>query len=325
MPKMKTIFSSIAATIAFAAASEVCAQEYPAKPIMVIVPWPASGIVDIAARAIGQKVQAELGQPMIIDNKPGAGGMIGADIVARAAPDGYTLLLTSSGLNMNAALGQKISKDVATAFAPIRAVAWAPSILVAYPGLKLASVKDLVAMAKSKPGKMSYASAGIGSPAHFAAEMFRSEAGIEVFHVPFKGAPPAMIDQIAGRIDFHFANATVALPQIKAGAVTALAITADKRSALAPDVPTMAEAGYPDFKAGQWLGYFAPADTPRRIVDRLTAAIGNALKDPGVQAALGRQAMEIDSESTPASFSEMMKADLRRWQGVVKAAGIKLD
>ena len=134
-----------------------------------------------------------------------------------------------------------------------------------------------------------------------------------------------MIDQIAGRIDFHFANATVALPQIKAGAVTALAITADKRSALAPDVPTMAEAGYPEFKAGQWLGYFAPADTPRRIVDRLTAAIGNALKDPGVQAALGRQAMEIDSESTPASFSELMKADLRRWQGVVKAAGIKLD
>ena len=147
MPNMKTIFSSIATTIAFAAASEVCAQEYPVKPIMVIVPWPASGIVDIAARAIGQKVQAELGQPMIIDNKPGAGGMIGADIVARAAPDGYTLLLTSSGLNMNAALGQKISKDVATAFAPIRAVAWAPSILVAYPGLKLASVKDWVARA----------------------------------------------------------------------------------------------------------------------------------------------------------------------------------
>lgn len=325
MFKLKHFFASIAAAIAFAGASEVCSQEYPSKPITVIVPWSASGIVDIAARVVGQKVQAELGQSMVIENKPGAGGMIGADVVARSAPDGYTLLVTSSGLNMNVALGQKISVEVATAFVPIRVVAWAPAILVAYPGLKLASVKDLVAMAKSKPGKMNYASAGTGSPAHFAAEMFRSEVGIDVVHVPYKGAPPAMTDQMAGRVDFHFANATVALPQIKAGMVTALAITADKRSPLAPDVPTMAEAGYPEFKAGQWIGYFAPANTPRKIVDKLVAAIGNALKDPGVQAALGRQAMEIDTDSTPGSFSELMKTDLRRWQSVVKAANIKLD
>jgi tripartite-type tricarboxylate transporter receptor subunit TctC len=325
MFKMKRFLASIAAAIAFAGASEVRSQEYPTKPITVIVPWSASGIVDIAARVIGQKIQAELGQSMIIENKPGAGGMIGADVVARSAPDGYTLLVTSSGLNMNVALGQKISVEVATAFVPIRVVAWAPAILVAYPGLKLASVKDLVAMAKSKPGKMTYASAGIGSPAHFAAEMFRSEVGIDVVHVPYKGAPPAMTDQMAGRVDFHFANATVALPQIKAGTVTALAITADKRSPLAPDVPTMAEAGYPEFKAGQWIGYFAPANTPRKIVDKLVAAIGNALKDPGVQAALGRQAMEIDTDSIPGSFSELMKTDLRRWQSVVKAANIKLD
>ena len=325
MPKLKALLAWIAAVTALAGASEVYSQEYPSKLITVIVPWPASGIVDIAARVIGQKVQAELGQPMIIDNKPGAGGMIGADLVAKAAPDGYTLLVTSSGLTMNAALGQKISKEVASAFAPIRVVAWSPSILVVYPGLKLASVKDLVAMAKSKPGKMTYASAGIGSPAHFAAEMFLGEVGIAAVHVPYKGAPPAMNDQIAGRVDFHFANATVALPQIKAGSVIALAIAADKRSPLVPGVPTMAEAGYPDFKAGQWLGYLAPADTPRRIVDKLAAAIGNALKDPGVQAALSRQAMEIDTDSTPGSFSELMKTDLRRWQGVVKAAGIKLD
>lgn len=325
MSMLKHSLISIAGAIAITAAYPACAQKYPNETIKVVVPWPPSGIVDIAGRVIGQVVQADLGQPVIIENKPGAGGMIGADVVAKADSDGYTLLLTSTALNMNAALGRKMSVDISKAFEPIRIVAWAPSILVAYPGLHLKSVKDLVQLAKSKPGQMTYASAGTGSPAHFAAEMFASAVGIKVVHVPYKGAPAAMNDQIAGRIDFHFANATVGLPQIKAGKVTALAITADKRSPLAPDVPTMVEAGYPDYKAGQWLGYFAPAGTPRGIVDRLATAISKALTNPDVKSALERQAMEIDADSTPDSFSALMKTDLARWQGVVKASGIKLN
>lgn len=325
MSILKKSLISIAGAIAIASAYPACAQKYPSETIKVVVPWPPSGIVDIAGRVIGQVLQADLGQAVIIENKPGAGGMIGADVVAKSDPNGYTLLLTSTGLNMNAALGRKLSVDISKAYEPIRIVAWAPSILVAHPGLNLKSVKDLVQMAKSKPGQMTYASAGTGSPAHFAAEMFASAVGIKVIHVPYKGAPAAMNDQIAGRIDFHFANATVGLPQIKAGKVTGLAITADKRSPLAPDVPTMAEAGYPDFKAGQWLGYFAPAETPRSVVDRLSAAIGKALMSPNVKIAFERQAMEIDADSTPDSFSALMKSDLERWQGVVKASGIKLD
>lgn len=316
---------SLVAGVAFCAALQANAQGYPAKPIRVVVPWPPAGIVDVAGRVIAERAQAELGQPMIIESKPGAGGMIGADLVAKSAADGYTLLLTSTALNMNAALSGSKSLDVAKAFESIRLVAWAPSILVAYPGLKLNSVKDLVAQARANPGRMSYASAGNGSPAHFAAEMFRSEAGIAIVHVPYKGAPQAMTDQIAGRVDFHLANATVALPQIKAGKVVALAITSEKRSALLPDVPTMAEAGFPETKASQWLGYFAPAGTPREIVDRVSAAIGKAILDPAVQAALARQAMDVEADSSPASFAALMRTDLQRWQSIVKSAGIKPD
>ncbi|HEY5637734.1 MAG TPA: tripartite tricarboxylate transporter substrate binding protein [Burkholderiales bacterium] len=325
MSTLKNPFIGAAGALLLAASLNVGAQAYPDKPIKVVVPWPPSGIVDIAGRVIGEKVQAELGQTIIIENKPGAGGMIGADIVARSDPDGYTLLLTSTALNMNTALGRKMSVDVSKAFSTIRVVAWAPSILVAYPGLKLSSVNNLVSLAKSKPGELTYASAGNGSPAHFAAEMFRSEVGIDVVHVPYKGAPPAMNDQIAGRVTFHFANATVALPQIKAGKVTALAITAGKRSALVPNVPTMAEAGYPDFKASQWLGYFAPAGTPKEIVERLAAAIGKALENPDVRTALERQAMDVESDSSPEAFAALMKTDLARWQAVVKKANIKVN
>lgn len=325
MLTFRTLLVATTGAMALAAAVHAGAQAYPTKPIKVVVPWPAGGIVDIAGRVIGEKAQAELGQPMVIENKSGAGGMIGADAVARADPDGYTLALTSTALNMNAALGRKLSTDVSKAFEPIRIVAWAPSILVTYPGLNLKSVADLVALAKAKPGELTYASAGTGSPAHFAAEMFRSTVGIDVIHVPYKGAPPAMNDQIAGRVTFHFANATVALPQIKAGTVTALAITADKRSALVPDVPTMAEAGYPDYKASQWLGYFAPAGTPRAVVEKLADAIGKAVADPEVQAALERQAMEVDRNSNPDSFAALMPSDLERWQKVVKAANIKIN
>lgn len=313
----------MAGALTLCAALQANAQGYPAKPIRVVIPWPPAGIVDVAGRVIAERAQAQLGQTIVIENKPGAGGMIGADLVAKSAPDGYTLLLTSTALNMNAAMGGPNAFDVAKAFEPIRLVAWAPSILVTHPGSKMTSVKDLVAQAKANPGRMTYGSAGNGSPAHFAAEMLRSEAGIAILHVPYKGAPQAMTDQIAGRFDFHFANATVALPQVKSGKIVALAITAEKRSALLPDVPTMTEAGFPETKANQWLGYFAPAGTPREIVDRVSAAVGKAIQDPAAQATLARQAIDVDADSSPARFAALMKTDLQRWQGIVKSAGIK--
>ncbi len=325
MLAFKHLAIAAAGTFALAAHLPVGAQAYPDKPIKVIIPWPPAGIVDIVGRVVGERVQADLGQTIIIDNKPGAGGMLGADLAARADADGYTLMLTSTALNMNTALGRKMSADVAKAFAPIRVVAWAPSFLVADPGLKLNTVKDIVALAKAKPGALTYASAGNGSPAHFAAEMFRSEAGIDIIHVPYKGAPTAMTDQIAGRVSFHFANATVALPQIKAGKITGLAITADTRSVHLPNVPTMAEAGYPNVKASQWLGYFAPAGTRADIVARLAGSITKAMAHPDVKSALEKQAMDVDTDSSPDRFAAMMKSDLARWQAVVKAANIKLD
>ncbi len=317
--------TAVGSALACCVALHANAQSYPAKAIKVIVPWPAGGVVDVAGRIVGEKLQAELGQPVVVENRAGAGGMVGADAVARADADGYTLMLTSTALNLNVALGQKTSVDMTKAFAPIRIVAWAPSVLVTHPGLKLSSVKELVALAKSKPGQLNYASAGNGSPAHFAAEMFRSEAGLELVHVPYKGAPPAMTDQIAGHVSFHFANATIALPQVRAGKVAALAITAEKRSALFPGIPTMAEAGYPEVKANQWVGFFAPAATPRDIADRLAGAIGKVMANPDVRAALERQAMEVETESNPASFQTFLRADLARWQAVVKAANIKAD
>ena len=200
--------TATAGVLACCAALHASAQSYPAKAIKVVVPWPAGGIVDVAGRIVGEKLQAELGQPVIVDNRAGAGGMIGAEAVARGDADGYTLMLTTTALNLNLALGQKTTVDMTKAFAPIRIVAWAPSVLVTHPGLNISSVKDLVALAKSKPGQLNYASAGNGSPAHFAAEMFRKEAGVELIHVPYKGAPPAMTDQIG-----------VATAQVRATAV----------------------------------------------------------------------------------------------------------
>ena len=199
--------------------------------------------------------------------------------------------------------------------------AWAPSILVAHPSRNLKTVADLVALARAKPG-LTYASAGNGSPAHFAAEMFRSQTGVDIVHVPYKGAPAAMTDQVAGRVDFHFANAAVALPQAKSGAVTALAITSARRSPQLPGVATMAEQGFADFHGSQWLGLLAPAGTPPAAVARLHAVLAKAMAEPAVQEALAKHAIEAELSSTPASFGTFLQADFERWSGVVRAAKI---
>ena len=306
-------------------ASWAVAQPYPSKPVKLVVPWPAGGLVDIVARTYGERLQADLGQPVIVDNKPGAGGMIGAELGAKAEPDGHTLVLTTTALTMNAALGQKGAEDTALALVPVRNGAWAPSILVTRPGFPARTLKELVELAKAQPGKFTYASVGNGSPTHFASEMFKAAAGVDLVHVPYKGAPQAITDQLAGRVDVQFANAAVAMPQVKAGKMPALAITSTRRSALLPDVPTMGELGFTDFHGSQFLGVFAPPRTPRAIVERVAASLARAAANPDVQASLAKQAIDADVDGTTESFAALVRADVERWRRVVRSAQIKPD
>ncbi len=312
-----------AALLALVPVPAALAQDYPSKPVKVIVPWPPGGLVDLPARIVGEKMQAAFGQPFVVENKPGAGGVIGAEQVAKAAPDGYTIALTTSALNMNAALRKNLPFDVTRDFEPIAVVAFAPSILVVHPSLGVKSVQELIALAKSRPGKLSYASAGPGTPAHLSAELLKSMLGLDIVHVPYKGAPPAMADQIAGRIDFHFANAAVALPQVKAGKVRALAVTSRQRFAPLPEVPTMIEAGVPNFEADQWIGYLAPRGASRAVIERLGAEINKALAMDDIKATLARSGMTAAAPGTPAEFAAYLKQDLAKWAGVVKAANIQ--
>jgi tripartite-type tricarboxylate transporter receptor subunit TctC len=319
--KLKHLFAGMAAACLLM--TNCLAASYPDKLVKIVVPWPAGGLVDMPARLIAARLSQKYGQSFIVENKPGAGGIIGAQEVARSAPDGYTLMVTTSSLNMNAAIRKSMPFDVQKAFEPVALVAFAPSILVVNPAKGPKSVSALIALAKSKPGKLTYGSAGIGTPAQFAAELFKTREGLDIVHVPYKGAPPAMMDQIAGRIDFHFANAAVALPQIKSGKVLGLAVTSPKRFAPLPDIPTMAEAGIPDFNADQWVGVLAPEGTPKAIVDELNAEIGKMLNDETVRATLTKNGMVPADVASPADFSGYLKKDLARWTRVAKVAHIE--
>lgn len=314
---------AIASLAAFLWAAPAVAQDYPAKPVRIVVPWPAGGLVDVAARQVATRLQAALGQPVVVDNRVGAGGVIGADLVAKAPADGYTVLFTTSGLTINAALRTRMPFDAVKDLEPVAAVAYAPSVLVVQAGSNLRTVQELVAFAKSRPGSLSYASAGVGSPAHLSAELFKSQLGLFAVHIPYTGAPAAMNDQIAGRVDFHFANTAVALPQIKAGRVRALAVTSAKRLPGLPEVPTLAESAAPDFEADQWLGMLVPRGTPPAVVQRLAGEVNKALAAEDLRAALAVAGMTTAAPGTPAGFSSYFRSDLAKWAGVVKAANIQ--
>ncbi len=298
---------------------------FPDKPIRIVVPWPAGGLVDLPARLVGEKLQAALGQQVLVDNKTGAGGAIGADAVAKAAPDGYTLLVTTSAMSINQALGIKQPFDPIKDFEPVAIFATAPLILVTTPGKGVNSVADLIAKARKAPGNLTYASAGNGTPAHLAAEWFKATQDIDVVHVPYRGAPPAMLDQVAGRVDFHFSNAAVGLPQIAAGKVTPLAIASPKRLEQLPKVPTMIEAGVKDFDTEQWIGLLAPKGTPPELVKRLNELVRDAITAPDVRAAMSRAGIVPATPTSPEAFGGVVRADLDKWTKVVKTADIKLD
>lgn len=304
-------------------ASGTHAQSYPSKPIRLVVPWPAGGVVDLAARQMGIRLQTALGQPVVVENKLGAGGNIGADVVAKAPADGYTLLLTSSALTVSTAIGAKMQFDAIKDLERVALVGYAPSVLVVSASSKIQTVQELIKAARGQPGALSYASAGVGSPAHMTGELFKSRNELFILHIPYTGAPAAMTDQIAGRIDFHFSNAAVALPQVKAGKVRALAVTSAQRMASLPQVPTMMEAGVDKFEADQWLGLLAPKGTPSEVVQKLAAEVNKVLAQEEFSAALANAGMSSAKPGKPEGFDAYYKQDLAQWVAVVKSAGIK--
>lgn len=300
----------------------VVAKDYPDRPVKLIVPWPAGGLVDIAGRVTSKTLQTSLSQPFIVDNKLGAGGILGADSVAKAPADGYTLLLTTSALNINNAIRISQPYDVANDFVPISLIAWSPFVLVASQSLGVTSVQELIQLAKSKPGKLTYASAGVGSPAHLSGELFKTMAGIDILHVPYKGAPQAMTDLISGQVDLLFANSSVALSQIKAGKVRPIAVTSLQRYKGLPDVPTMNEAGVAKFEADQWLCIFAPAGTPPAVQVLLRNEFEKSLNNIEVRSTLEQNGMSVAAASTQAELAAFLKQDREKWVRVVKSANI---
>jgi tripartite-type tricarboxylate transporter receptor subunit TctC len=314
------------AALAFAASTFAQAQAWPQRPVNIVVAWPPGSGIDVMARIMQDALRAELGQTVVIDNKGGAAGVIGAQQVANAAPDGYTLLFTSSALNMVATMGTKTGYEVPGSFVPIVNAVFTPSLLLAHPSLGVKTPQELVALAKSKPGQLFYATAGHGAPSHFVTELFRARTGIEATAIPYRGSPEAMADQIAGRVHFSIANSSTALPQVRKGTVVALAVTGAQRIGAAPEIPTLIEQGYKDFAAASyWNGLLGPKGLPDAIAQRVATAMNVVLANAEVRDRLFKTGNEIDGKSTPASFAELMKKDYAIWSEVARVANIKAD
>jgi tripartite-type tricarboxylate transporter receptor subunit TctC len=317
---MNVILRAIAAALALGTCVSVCAQEFPTKPIRVIVgPGP-----DIVARIMGQKFTEAWGQQVVIDPRPAAGGAIAAEAVAKAAPDGYTLLLSSASYPINAAL-QIGTTDVIRDFSAVALAASAPFILMVHPSLPVKSMAELIALAKKQPGQINYASSGNGTPPHLAGEMFKVAAGINIVHVPYKGAGQAMIDLVGGQVQMAFAIVSAAMPQVQAGKVRALGITSLQTSPLAPELPTLNALGLVGFDIRGWNGFVAPAGTPRAIVAKINAEAMRALKQPEIVQRLKGAGYEAAAENSPEQFADFIKGELAKWTKVVKESGAKVD
>ena len=300
-------------------------QAYPSKPLRLIVPYPPSGAADLLARPFAQKLSENLGQPIVIDNRGGANGTIGSDIAAKAAPDGYTLLLDNVTFHaINATLYKSLPYNSLRDFAHVSLVGWVDNVLVVPPSLPVKSVRELIALAKSKPGQLNYASSGAGSTSHLSGVLFNSVAAVDMVHVPYKGGAPALTDLMSGTVSSYFAGLSTALPMIKAGRLRPLAVAGSKRNAALPDVPTVAEAGLPGFEASNWYGVFVPAATPRDIVARLNAETIKTLQAGEVRERLAAQGYEI-KWSTPQEFTAYLKAETAKWEKVVRASGAQAD
>ncbi len=302
------------------------AQSYPSKAIKVVVPNPAGGYYDVIARTVGQKLTDSLGQPMVVENRVGAGGSLGTEFTAKSPPDGYTIMVGGIGPHgIVPSLYANLSYDPVKDFAPIILVATTPNILVVHPSSPFQSVQDIVAAARQRPGALSYASNGNGTSQHLSAEMLAMTMGLKLNHIPFKGSAPAITAMLGGQVDFAFAVAPDALAHVRGGKLRALAVTGAKRAAPLPEVPTMIEAGVPDYEAIAWFGYFAPAGTPREIVDRLNAEIAKAMAAPDVRERIAPGGLSELPGGTPERLGELVKSEIAKWSRVVKESGAKVD
>ena len=303
------------------AAACVEAQVYPDKPIRMIVPFAAGGILDIVARAVGERLSGSLGQPVVSDIRGGAGGAIGTEIAARAAPDGYTLLTGHIGTHaINPSLYPKLGYDPVKDFAPITLAATFPLGLFVHPSVPAQSVSELVALAKSRPGQVNFASAGNGGPTHMAGEMLKAMARIDIVHVPYKGNSAALTDLLGGRVQLFFSNLVTAMPHARAGRLRALAVSTAKRSQQVPELPTIAESGVPGYEMTNWIGLFAPAATPRPIVLRLNREVTAILEAPDLKERFLAQGVDL-AGSTPEAFAAFVRSELAKWRKVVKESG----
>jgi tripartite-type tricarboxylate transporter receptor subunit TctC len=319
---MQRRYTAVAAVLACLAASSAAAQNYPAKPIRLVVPSSPGGGTDITGRILANKLTDLLRQQVVVDNRSGAGTRIGNEIVAKSPPDGYTLLMGLSTLAIIPAVYKNVSYDALKDFAPISLAVSVPNVLVVHPSLPARSVKELIALGKGRPGELIGGSAGTGTNPHPSLELFKSLAGIEMVHVPYKGSGPGVVALVSGEVAVFFPSLPSATPHIKAKRVRPLGVTTAKRAETLPDVPSIAEAGLPGYEATQWFGVLAPAGTPRAIVDRLHKEIVAALKSPDVAKQLSSQGAQIVA-SSPEEFAEYIRAETKKWAGVVKAAGIK--
>jgi tripartite-type tricarboxylate transporter receptor subunit TctC len=299
-------------------------QGYPGKPIRLIVPWPPTGTVDILGRTLGQKLAENMGQSVVIENRAGANGIIGSEAAARAAPDGYTILVDNiTGHAINATLQAKMPFDSLRDFAHVSLLAWVPDGIVSLPSLPAKNVQELIALAKAEPGKLTYASFGVGSSGHLAGELFKMMAGVNMLHVPYKGGGPAIADLLAGQVSIYYPVVPSVVPLVKANRLRLLAVTGAKRSSALPEVPTVAES-LPGFEASNWFDLMAPAGTPPDIVGRLNAEAHKALQAPDVREKLAALGFEIQT-GTPQEFSALLKNETEKWAKVAKASGARAE
>ncbi len=310
--------------MAFAPAHAQSAADYPARPIRVLVPYPPGGGTDIIARAVTLKLSAHLKQQLVIDNRGGGGGNVAHELAARAAPDGYTLMVAISALLTNAAINPRPTYDPLRDFTPLMLIARSPYRVVAFPGLPAKSMQEFVALAKAKPGAMSYGSAGAGSAIHLAVELFRMQTGISMVHVPYKGTGPAITDLIAGQIQIMFAGTLSAAPHVKSGRVRALGITSLKRRADSPDLPTLAETVAPGYEAGEWFAVFAPAGLPKPLIERLHGDLAKTINDAELRERLAAGGMDVIG-GAPAELAALVKRDYAKWSRLIKETGLKAD
>lgn len=315
----------ISAAIAALLAGAATAADYPVRPVRMIVTFTPGGATDMIARTVAQKLADAWGQQFVVDNRAGGGGVIGTELAARAAPDGYTLLVgSSSGLVINPLLSSKLPYDAARDFAPVSLLTVNPTLLVAHVSVSANNVKELVALAKSRPGKLNYASVGSGSPVHLAMEWFKQSTGTDLVHVPYKGSAPAVTDLVGGQVELMFNSIPPVLPLVRAGKLKALAVGSAQRSRSVPEIPTVAEAGVTGFDAATWFGLFAPTGTPAAVIAKLNREVGAILAQPELAQRLSAQGSEPRA-STPAGLADYMRNESTRWRKVIASAGVKAD